>query len=215
MLQELGHKVHLAHTHKVRLIAESRMKTDKIDAKILADLLRVDFLPKTYLATKELRDHRNYCRYRISLARQRARLKIQIRRVLRLDNRIPPKSCKTLFGKASRMWLKQLELGPIHQRIKEETLSLMDVYDEQIKKLDKEIKDKNQNTEQANQLKSIPGIGDLIAQVILAEVGKITRFDSPKKFASYCGLAPSQRSSADKQRFGKITKQGNSQLRWL
>src|SRR4030095_4438982 len=84
-LQEMGHEVHLANTYKVRLIAESRVKTDKVDARVLADLLRTDFLPEAYVAPLSLRDRRTYLRYRIDLARQRARVKGQIKRLLRVE----------------------------------------------------------------------------------------------------------------------------------
>jgi transposase len=213
-LQGMGHEVHLANTYKVRLIAESRVKTDKVDARILADLLRTGFLPEAYVAPLPLRDRRTYLRYRIDLSRQRARIKIQIKRLLRVENRECP-GYSDLFGKKGMEWLKQTSLRPVHERIKQESLLGLEEYNQLVGRLDREIKDQCQDDPTVQQLMTIPGIGQLSAQVIMAEVGNMERFPTAKHFASYCGLGISQRSSGGKNRFGSITKQGNKNLRWL
>lgn len=213
-LQELGHEVHLANTYKVRLIAEARVKTDKVDARILADLLRTGFLPEAYVAPISLRDQRTYLRYRIDLARQRSRVKSQIKRLLRVENRECP-GYSDLFGKKGREWLEEISLRPVHERIKKENLQVMKEYDTRITCLDTEIRHKCRQDQITQLLMTIPGIGQLSAQVIMAEVGNMERFPTSKHFASYCGLGISQRSSGGKERFGSITKQGNKNIRWL
>lgn len=213
-LQELGHEVHLANTYKVRLIAEARVKTDKVDARILADLLRTGFLPEAYVAPLSLRDKRTYLRYRIDLARQRARMKSQIKRLLRVENQECP-GYSDLFGKKGREWLEEVSLRPVHERIKQESLQAMQQYDARISCLDTEIKNQCRQDSIIQLLMTIPGIGQLSAQVIMAEVGNMERFPTSKHFASYCGLGVSQRSSGGKERFGSITKQGNKNIRWL
>ena len=213
-LQSLGHEVHLANTYKVRLIAESRIKTDKVDAKVLADLLRTGFLPEAYVASPTLRDQRTYLRYRIDLSRQRARLKTQIKRLLRIENYQVP-NFANLFGKKGRLWLEATNLRPIHERIKRESLETIRHYDAYLTKLDTEIRHRSEENEDIQRLMTIPGIGKLSAQVILAEVGPMERFPTAKHFGSYCGLGVSQRSSGGKSRFGSITKQGNKYIRWI
>jgi transposase len=213
-LQSLGHEVHLANTYKVRLIAESRIKTDKVDARVLADLLRTGYLPEAYVASVTLRDQRTYLRYRIDLSRQRARLKTQIKRLLRIENYQVPQFAN-LFGKKGRTWLETTALRPTHERIKRENLETIKHYDAYIAKLDNEIRRHCQNNEVIQRLMTIPGIGQLSAQVIMAETGQMERFKTAKHFASYCGLAVSQRSSAGKTHFGAITKQGNKNIRWI
>lgn len=213
-LQGLGHEVHLANTYKVRLIAESRIKTDKVDARVLADLLRTGFLPEAYVAEPKLRDQRTYLRHRIDLGRQRARIKSQIKRLLRVENTQVPEFAN-LFGKKGRVWLEQTQLRPVHERIKQEALDTIKYYDTRIAHLDAEIRRQCESDATIQQLMTIPGVGKLTAQVIMAEVGVMERFPSPKHFASYCGLAVSQRSSGGKTHFGSITKQGNRNIRWL
>lgn len=213
-LQELGHQVHLANTYKVRLIAESRTKTDKVDARVLADLLRAGYLPEGYVASLTTRDARTYYRYRIKLARQRAQLKNQVKRLLRLENVSEP-GYRDTFGKQGRVWLKQVELRPVHQRIKQEMMAVMEHYDELIRQMDREIWKRGRTDPAVQRLMTIPGIGQLTAQVILAEVGDMKRFPTDKKFVGYTGLGISERSSGGKIRHGGIAKQGNTHIRWL
>lgn len=213
-LQSLGHEVHLANTYKVRLIAESRIKTDKVDARVLADLLRTGYLPEAYVASPRIRDQRTFLRYRIDLSRQRARLKSQIKRLFRVENHQVPEY-SNLFGKKGRVWLEATTLRPVHERIKEESLETIRHYDAYIAKLDAEIRRNCAKNDTILRLMTVPGIGQLSAQVIMAEAGEMERFRTAKHFASYCGLAVSQRSSAGKTRFGSITKQGNKNIRWI
>ncbi len=86
LLESLGHKVVLAHPLKTRMIADAKIKTDKIDAKTLAELLRGDLLPTSYVPPKEIRELRHLVRHRIALGRLRGRLKTQIKTELRRKN---------------------------------------------------------------------------------------------------------------------------------
>ena len=178
------------------------------------DLLRTGFLPEAYVASPSLRDRRTYLRYRIDLSRQRARLKTQIKRLLRIEN-YPVPQFANLFGKKGRIWLESTALRSVHERIKQESLDTINHYDSYITKLDNEIRHQCENSETLQRLMTIPGIGKLSAQVIMAEAGEMERFRTAKHFASYCGLAISQRSSGGKNRFGSITKQGNKNIRWI
>lgn len=213
-LEEMGHQVHLAHPYKVRLIAETRVKTDKVDARILADLLRTNYLPESYVAPLELRDQRTFYRHRIRVARDRARLKSEMKRVLRLENIVYPDN-RNLFSKKGKQWLEGVELRATHHEIREDTLNLIAHYDGIVSRLDNKIRKISEKDVVIQRLMTIPGIGKLSAQVILSEIGDVSRFATAKHFASYCGLGVSQRSSGGKQRMGHITKQGNRYIRWL
>lgn len=214
-LEECGHEVHMANPYKVKLIAESRAKTDKVDARILADLLRLGYLPESYVAPLETRDRRSYLRHRMGLIQLRTKFKNQIHRLLRLEGVDGPE-VTDLFGRTGREWLEnKCTLRPVHERIKSETLLFMDYVDSYRQEIDKELKDSINNNDIVSRLTTIPGIGILFANVIMAEVGDIRRFASPKHLAGYTGLVCSQRSSGGRQCFGSITKQGNRILRWV
>jgi transposase len=211
-LESCGHEVHLANPYKVKLIAESRVKTDKVDARILAQLMRLGYLPESYVAGRELRDRRSFLRYRMRLVQQRTRHKNQIHRLLRMEG-IESPEVTDLFGRAGRTWLEEgCCLRPVHERIKQETLQMLDQTATYTSSIDRELK--KTVSDEAKRLMTIPGIGILLANVIMAEAGDIRRFPTPKHFAGYTGLVCSQRSSGGRERFGKITKQGNRILRW-
>jgi transposase len=203
----------LANVYKVRLIAESKLKTDRVDAKALANLLRTGYLPEGYVAPKELRETRTYLRYRINLARERGRLKNQVKRLLRVEN--IEGSFKDTFGKKGMEWLRELELRPIHNRIKEERMAIIEYYNKLISKLDRELEINSKTDQDVQLLMTIPGIGKIGAHLIMAEMGDVRRFNDPRKFASYTGLVCSIRSSADRFYRGRITKQGSAYLRWI
>lgn len=211
-LVECGHEVHMANPYKVKLIAESRTKTDRVDARILAELLRLGYLPEGYIAHKDLRDRRSFLRYRMMLIREHTRCKNQIHRLLRLEGTDYPE-VTDLFGKCGRAWLEEgCSLRPVHERIKGETLLRMEQQERYINQIDRELK--SQQTADSKRLMTMPGIGLFFANLILAEVGDVRRFRTAKQFAGYTGLVCSQRSSGGRQCFGKITKQGNKVLRW-
>ena len=211
-LESCGHEVHLANPYKVKLIAESRVKTDKVDARILAQLLRLGYLPESYVACRGIRDQRSLLRYRMRLIQQRTRYKNQIHRLLRLEG-IDSPEVTDLFGKRGRRWLEEeCKLRPVHERIKQETLCLIDAVDYYAHEIDRELK--KTISKEVKLLMSIPGVGIFLANVIMAEAGDMHRFATPKHFAGYTGLVCSQRSSGGRQHFGKITKQGNRVLRW-
>jgi transposase len=124
LLQDLGLEVRLANPSKVRIIAESQIKTDKIDAQVLAQLLRTNFLPESYLAPKEQREARDLLRYRITLVHIRSGVKNRIHALLtRLGHY---HSFSDLFGKKGRRFLSSLELSPVHRQALDGYLCLID-----------------------------------------------------------------------------------------
>ena len=108
MLEELGHDVHLAHPLKVKAIASARIKTDKIDANVLADLLRANLLPEAYFAKKEVRSWKELVRFRASLLNIRTQVKNKVNAIL--HKHALRHNFSNLFGKAGRLWLQTLTL---------------------------------------------------------------------------------------------------------
>lgn len=212
-VQELGIQVHLSHPLKTRAIAEAKIKTDKVDAKILAQLLYADMLPKAYLAPPDLRRTRYFLRFRLCLNRYRSSLKNRVHSLLHgLGIRTPDLS--DLFGLKGRQFLDSLKLGPGYQEGLLGYLNLLDATEARINTIQKRLAERVKETPEALLLETIPGIGVLLSQLILAEIGDLSRFASAEKLCSYAGLIPSLHQSGQRLYHGACSKQGNKFLRW-
>jgi transposase len=211
LLESLNLSVKLAHPLKVKMIAESTIKTDQIDAKTLADLLRTNFLPTAYIPPQETRALRERLRHRIVLVHLRTTLKNRIEAVLTKLGVTKPRS--NLYSAEGKHWLRGLELTEPYQLEINNYLKLIEQLTETVKALDRQIKRYLDQDKRAEYLMSIPGIGQYTAYLILAEIGDINRFASAKKLTSYAGLVPSVNQSGKHIYFGHITKQGDSYLR--
>lgn len=203
----------LANSYKVRLIAESRLKNDRIDARILADLLRVGYLPKAYIPDDQLIGWRCLVSHHIQLVRDRTRLK---NRILSLINREGHRlSVKDAFGKRGREEIDSLPLCSNLRRMVDTNLTQVDLLTSQLKTLDKEIEEIGKSDRIIELLRSIDGIGYFSALAIRAAVGDMKRFKNARSFAAYTGLIPSYRASAEVTYHGHITKRGVPYLRWV
>jgi transposase len=212
VLQDLGLEVKLANPSKVKIIAESQIKTDKVDALVLAQLLRTNFLPESYLAPKEQREARDLLRYRISLVYLRSGVKNRVHALLtRLGTY---HSYSDLFGKKGRRFLSSLELPPIYRQALDGYLCLIDTTNKLIGEVEVEIRMVVKESPDGRLLLSLPGVGFILAYLILVEIGDINRFSSYKKLCSYAGLAPSVYQSGAKSYHGHISKKCNRYLQW-
>ena len=214
LVEEHGIEVHLANPNKTRAIAEARIKTDELDAKTLAHLLRTDLLCESYHAPKELRQRRYLLRYRQCLVWYRTGIKQRIHALLgRLG--IPSLPVTDLFGKRGMTWLNSLQLESHYQTALSGYLNLLEHITDMIKKAEGEIREEIKNDPDAELLKTIPGIGDLSAYLLVVEIGPIERFASAEKLSSYAGLVPRLHQSGQSLYLGRITKQGNKFIRWV
>ena len=206
-------RVELAHPKEVKAIANAAVKTDRIDAKVLANLARMNFLPTAYAAPQEIRDLRLYIRHREWLIRQRTQAKNRIHAVLASYNQIAP--VKDLFGVQGRAYLNEMmsELRPIAQRVVNDQLSLIEDLDQQVAELEADLQLSEEHERTIRLLKTMPGVGRVTALVILAEIGDVQRFGSPKSLCNWVGLTPKVRSSDQVVRYGRISKQGSPYLR--
>jgi transposase len=212
-LEPVVEELILAHPLRVRAIAAARVKTDAIDARTLAHLLRTDLIPAAYVPPRDVRDLRELLRYRMDLVKQRTALKNRVHALLAKEGLSSPVS--DLFGRQGRRWIDELIL-PAQQRFQlEGYLTVLDCLTGQIGAADKRVQTECASNPVAKLLTTIPGVGPLSALVIFAEIGDMQRFDSPQKLCSFAGLAPRVYSSGGKTRRGPITKQGPSALRWV
>ena len=190
------------------------MKTDQIDASVLAHLARMNYIPKAYAASKEMRDLRQLLRHREWMVNQRSKAKNRIHAVLAAYNLVSPVT--DLFGVAGREYLHEMmdkELRPSARQVVADHLALLDHLGERIRSLEKSISLNEKQDHSVNLLKSMPGVGRLIALIILAEVGDIRRFHSPKALCSWAGLTPRVHNSDAVVQHGHITKEGSRYLR--
>lgn len=205
--------VTLAHPQKVRAIAEAKIKTDKIDAETLAQLLRANLIPAAYIPGKDTRLMKEMVRQRVFLVRMRTRLKNRIHVLLdRLHIATP--SVTDIFGRRGIDYLNGLKLEGVDAEILRENLELLKVYNLLIKEAEKEIGRLLGEDRRVKLLRTIPGIGHVLASVIALEIDDIARFHDSKKLASYAGLVPSTYASGGRVYNGRLIHMSNKWLRW-
>jgi transposase len=213
ILEGMVAEVCVAHPLRTRAIASARVKTDKVDATTLAQLLRADLIPHSYVPRREVRELRELLRYRASLVRIRTRIKNKVHALLTKNGLQHPFS--DLFGKAGRKWLASIELRPVYRNALEGYLRILDSLDREILPVTKEINAAAPADARVRLLISVPGIGYYTALLILSEIGDIDRFPDANHLVSYAGLNPSVHSSGGVTKYGRISKQGSAWLRWV
>ncbi len=212
LLEEAGFDVHLAHPLRTRAIAAARVKTDAVDAKTLAHLLRTGLLPEAYIAPPELRDLRDLLRHRATLVHLRTSIKNRVHALLARQGILPEHS--DLFGTAGREYLAALQLPDGPRRRLDSLLALISDFDREITQTTSEIDQRAKADERVKLLCQIRGIGRYTAMLIIAEVGEVKRFPTAKHLCQWAGLTPTVRSSDGKARLGHISRQGSTILRW-
>ena len=214
LLERLGHQPVLSHPKETKAIASARLKNDKVDAQRLALLLRGDLLPTVWIPPASLREARELIRHRISLVWLRTRVKNRLQAMLARRN-LQPTRAKRWMTVRGQQELQALPLAAVPATIREDCLALLRVLDTQIRRLDLDLQSRWGDDPRVQQLLTIPGIGSFIAIVLVLELGDIQRFPTAKHLASYIGLTPRVRASADRVRSGHISKEGNRLLRWV
>ena len=207
-LSEVAEEVVLAHPSKVRVIAEARVKTDKIDSETLAHLLRADLIPEAYAPSADVRATKRVLRQRMFLVRVRTMVKNRIKALLAQHEVSVPK-VTDLFGKKGREWLGRLKLPDPDGQLLGEDLELFEVLNERINSTEELIEKIARGDEGVEWLLSLPGIGPFFSVLIRYEADRVERFPSAKKFAAYTGLVPSTYASGERRVLGRLTKQGN------
>ena len=212
-LQSLGLNVKLVHAKKARIIAESTVKTDKIDARALAHLDRCNFLPQAYICDPHTRSQRELLRYYMSLVQVRTSIKNRIHAILAKYNIHHPFS--DLFGKAGLKFLRELPLPEMFQWELNGYLDLLEYLFFLVAKVQIRIKKTCELSDTAKLLLTIPGFAHFSALCLSSEIADIRRFKTSKKFCCYAGLASSTHQSANTLYHGPIIKDSNKYIRYV
>lgn len=223
LLEPLADRMILANATEVRNRAGSRPKTDYRDATWLAILLYEgrfdqDHHLRCFVPDPQLRGLREWTRCRHRLARKLRRDKVSFRRIL-LKNNLP--GPKDLDGPHATAWLKAYEdkLSDRHRFMLRQLLDTILIGERQIADAERQIEDLIVSdftwAHQAELLMSLPGVGLLTAATLIAEVGDWKRFDHVNEVVDYVGLAPRVFASDKTVRYGRMTKTGPRDARWI
>ena len=212
LLMAEGIAVIPVHPRGVRAIAETKQKSDRLDARKLAELNRLGVLRPIHVPDEDTRATRALLRQMRRLVNARTRAKNTVTNVLTELGEVAP--CTDLFGKRGRQWLRRLELAPEYLVIVEQELEQIDLLAKLLKDLDKSLESALRESALYELLRTIPGVGPRLGGAIALEFGDVRRFKTAKAAACYTGLIPSTYQSGERRRAGRITKEGNSTLRW-
>ncbi|MGH2512045.1 MAG: IS110 family transposase [Candidatus Limnocylindrales bacterium] len=207
-----GWDVELADAAKARALAPLAAKTDKIDARVLAELARRDLVPAIWLPDPSVRAERERARFRLHLVKHRTALKNRIHSTLATFGQ--PVAMTDLFGVAGRELLARLELPEPWATTLSRSLDLVDDLDRRITGCEAELRAMGADHPYVPLLVTVPGIGPTLAYTIASEIGDIARFASPKRLTGYTGLCPRVYQSGETDRRGRLTKAGPKYLRW-
>ena len=208
-----GWSVDLAHPGFVARMKQNPDKTDYQDARLLADLERVGYLPRVWLAPEPVRELRQLVRYRQQLAERRRNTKLRIRAVLR-EQRCPGPAGVNPWTRAWRRWLT--ETAPLSEQgrwvVQQHLRDLTRLADD-LRAVEERLTALTVDDPEVKRLLAQPGIGPVTAWTLRAEIGRFDRFRSGKQLARFCGLSPKNASSERRQADAGLIRAANPQLR--
>ena len=215
LVEPLAKRVILAHPKKLRVIAETKNKTDRIDARVLAEFLALDMIPQSYRPTPRLRAYRRLVRYRHFVRGRVTSVRCKIRHILSDYNLDRP----NLFTAEGLEYLQGVEISPADRWVLGQLVLQWQQHRSQVQAANKQLREFAKKAPLAERehrevLRSIPMIGNVTLDVVLSELGDVRRFHSQKKAVAYAGLDPGVRASADRRKELHITKEGSRLLRW-
>lgn len=211
-LQAAGWRVEVADARKVKGLAPLACKTDKVDARVLAELCRRDLVPAVWLPDLDDRALRERLNRRMHVVRMRTMARNRIHGVLtQWGLKIPVKRLRQPDGLAL---LDRHGVPAVWCRSVAEALAVIDWLDGRLAPLDGELAPLARADPRVVLLETIPGIGPLLGLTIAAEIGDIARFSSARKLVGYAGLAPKIKQSGQSSRTGSLSKAGSKALRW-
>jgi transposase len=211
MLTGNGFEGVVSNPVKTKAIASAKIKNDKLDSHMLAQLLRAGLICTIHVSSLETRRLKELLRHRNRLVQDATRMKNRIHNLLMKNNCQIPVS--DLFGLKGLEYLKEIDLPSYHRESLETYLHLYEGLKEQIEPLTMAVHGLAKENAMAKLLMTIPGIGPIVAMYMVAEIEDVRRFPSYRHLSSYAGLVPSLDSSGGKERTGRITKQGSPHLR--
>jgi transposase len=211
-LEAEGWAVEIADAQKVKGLAPLACKTDRIDSMVLAVLSHRDLVPAIWLPDPHVREERELARFRLHLIRHRSMLKHRVHSTLVNFGR--PCPVTDLFGVEGRKLLARLDVPEPWRGNVAASVQLIDDLERQVDQINRKLKAGHADHPYIPLLLSAPGIGWVLAFTIAAEIGEISRFQSPEKLAGYTGLCPRVVQSGDSDRRGPLSKHGPRYLRW-
>ena len=215
ILERHAGRVVMANPMAVRAIASAKAKTDRLDARTLARLLAAGFLPAVWMGDERTRLLRRVVSRHAQLIRQRTRAKNQIHAVLQrtLKGR-PPAS--DLFGKRGRAWLDDQDLPADERETVQASLRHVEFLDGELRLVDRTIAKQVLAWPEVRRIMTIPGMGATASAGVMAAIGDIRRFPTPRHLVAYLGLdARVRQSGSAPARHGGISKQGSAEARHL
>ncbi len=213
LINHAGWSVDLAHPGYVARIKQSPDKTDWADAKLLADLERVGYLPKVWLAPENIRELRRVVRYRQQQVNHRRNVKLRIRALLR-DQRAKAPAGINPWTKAWRAWAENCpEIGENSRWILTEHFAEVELLNQKIRNIEKRLASFLADDPVAIKLLEQSGVGLVTAATLRAEIGRFDRFRSGKQLARFCAVTPRNASSGQRQADAGLIKAGNRELR--
>jgi len=198
---------------RTRAIAEAKVKTDKVDAMVLAQLLRTDFLPRVWRPDEQTQRVRRLCSRRAGLVSDRTRIKNRIHAVF--HQRLIAVPHDKLFGNKGMAWLKSAPLDELGRAAVDSELRLLEAIERELNDLSIELARVGYQDPRIKLLITLPGVDVTVAQALVSTLGDVARFPDPDRAAAYLGIVPSVKQSAEHCYHGPITKHGKSHTRWL
>jgi transposase len=214
LLRQHAGRVVVSNPLRTRAIASAKVKTDKVDSEVLAQLLAADFIPEVWVPDEATRKLRQLVSRRRSLVQQQTRQRNRIHAVLHRN--LVDSPATDLFGVGGRRWLAEVQLPANERREVESNLRVLTVMEDEVRSVDDEIAAVVVNDQRVRRLLTIPGVGMATAAALVAVVGDVQRFDRPNQLVGYLGLDPRVRQSGDQPfRTGHISRQGQAHARGL
>jgi len=203
----------VSNPYKTRLIAHAKVKTDKVDAYVLAQLLKSGFLATVWAPPDDVLKRRRLVSRRSGLVSDRTVVKNRIHAIL--HQRLITAPFSDVFGVGGLEWLKKVPLDPEGREAVDSDLRLLETLDQEIEPMDEALAKEAYGDPRVKLLMTMPGVDVGVAMALLAAWGDISRFPEPDKAAAYLGLVPRVQGSGDKCYYGPITKEGRSHARWM
>lgn len=215
LVEDLADRCVLAHPKKLRVIAESKNKSDKIDAQVLAEFLLLDMLPEAWRPTPRVRQHRVLVRHRRWLDGRITSIKCKLRNKMAHYNA----DVAELFTRKGQQHLANVAMSTADCFEVQQLQAELELFTNQLQETDKQLRKFAQGAPQAERearavLDTIPQVGPVTIDAVLSELGDVRRFRSAKKVVSYAGLNPGRRESDRKVKQLSISKEGSRILRW-
>jgi transposase len=191
----------------------SGRKNDRLDAQKLATLLYLGQLPTVHLPPEDVSLWRELIQYRRRLVNEQSRIKNRIHALLRSEAlRCPHRSCWT---RAGRSWLRSQVFAQARQVVLRDLLRRLDATQQSVRTVERELDTIADHQPLVRLLRTIPGVGPRTAEAIVAFTDDPQRFRDRKHYASYFGVTPTEHSSGQVQRRGRISRRGPSVVRWV